>query len=234
MFWFFKGCIVGISISMPIGPIGLLCINRALASGAFAGIATGFGAAVAELIVGITIVSSLASLLHVIFSHQLLVRSIGGIFLLAVGLKVYFTKHVIPLSSPDVGETKMGMFKAFLSTFLIMLFNPITFGTLMAIFAGVGITALSHNIFAIWMFIGGMFAGSMAMWIVISSTIGIFHKKITSETLKRINQVCGLLIIIFGFYVIATLFTHTFLPEPPSIQIRSDAINLLFFLKALT
>jgi threonine/homoserine/homoserine lactone efflux protein len=49
---FIKGLIVGIAIAAPVGPIGLLCIQRALTGGWISGLASGLGAALADTFYG--------------------------------------------------------------------------------------------------------------------------------------------------------------------------------------
>ena len=45
-----KSFILGFSVSAPVGPIGLLCIQRVLSQGFTAGFLTGMGAATANII----------------------------------------------------------------------------------------------------------------------------------------------------------------------------------------
>ena len=45
-----KGMAIGFSIAAPVGPIGVLCIRRSLAEGRLIGLATGLGAATADIL----------------------------------------------------------------------------------------------------------------------------------------------------------------------------------------
>ena len=58
---FAKGIVIGLSIAAPVGPIGLLCIQRSLNHGALAGLATGMGAALADGVYGMVAAFGLAS-----------------------------------------------------------------------------------------------------------------------------------------------------------------------------
>ncbi|MBT8368696.1 MAG: LysE family transporter, partial [Deltaproteobacteria bacterium] len=49
---FIKGLIIGFSIAAPVGPIGVLCIQRTLSGGNVQGLVTGLGAATADAIYG--------------------------------------------------------------------------------------------------------------------------------------------------------------------------------------
>ena len=47
-----RGLLIGFAIAAPVGPIGLLCIQRTLAYGRLTGLATGLGAASADAVYG--------------------------------------------------------------------------------------------------------------------------------------------------------------------------------------
>lgn len=59
-----KGMLIGFSVAAPVGPIGVLTINRTLTQGRIQGFATGMGATLADTVYGViagfglTIVSS--------------------------------------------------------------------------------------------------------------------------------------------------------------------------------
>ena len=46
----FKGILIGVLASAPMGPVGILCINRTLKKGRWFGFVTGVGAAFSDLI----------------------------------------------------------------------------------------------------------------------------------------------------------------------------------------
>ena len=49
----YKGLLLGFSIAAPVGPIGVLCINRTINKNFAAGFVSGLGAATADLIYGL-------------------------------------------------------------------------------------------------------------------------------------------------------------------------------------
>jgi len=50
---FLKAMLIGLCIAAPVGPIGMLCIQRSLSLGFRSGIATGLGAASADAFYGL-------------------------------------------------------------------------------------------------------------------------------------------------------------------------------------
>ena len=63
MLLWFKGMMIGFAIAAPVGPIGLLCIQRTLARGRWSGVLSGLGAASADALYGCIAGFGLAALL---------------------------------------------------------------------------------------------------------------------------------------------------------------------------
>jgi len=90
--FFLRGLAIGFSIAAPVGPIGVLCIRRTLAEGRVSGLVSGLGAATADTIYGCIAAFGLTSISYFLVSHQLWLRSIGGVFLCYLGLKTLLAK----------------------------------------------------------------------------------------------------------------------------------------------
>lgn len=60
---FIKGLFIGFSIAAPVGPIGVLCINRALHQGFKSGFVSGLGAATVDGIYGVVAGFGLATII---------------------------------------------------------------------------------------------------------------------------------------------------------------------------
>jgi threonine/homoserine/homoserine lactone efflux protein len=87
--FFMKGLVIGVSIAAPVGPIGLLCIQRTLTEGRTSGFVSGMGAATADAIYGciagfgVTVVSTF------LVNQQVWLRLIGGVFMLFLGFRIF-------------------------------------------------------------------------------------------------------------------------------------------------
>jgi len=188
-----KSFILGFSVSAPVGPIGLLCIQRILSRGRTAGFMTGLGAASANLIYasiaafGFSVVSSF------LVEQQLILRGIGGLFLLYLGIKTFIKKpsnHAANLEDESV-------FAMFLSTFFLMITNPVTILNFVAMFAGLGFEQSSTSRLVAVTLIGGVFLGALTWWIILSYVVSLFRNRIRPH-LSRVNKIAGLLIILLG------------------------------------
>ena len=92
----FKGLMIGFSIAMPVGPIGLLCIRNVLTFGILCGLVTGLGAACADAIYGAMAgfgVTAISTFLETEWRLPTVRRSI--VFMLPRDLNIFSEKQLI-------------------------------------------------------------------------------------------------------------------------------------------
>ncbi len=85
----FRGLVIGFSIAAPVGPVGVLCIRRTLANGRSAGFLSGLGAASADALYWCVAALGLTSVSGFLVDQQLLLRHVGGAFLLYLGFRIF-------------------------------------------------------------------------------------------------------------------------------------------------
>src|SRR5579872_5676039 len=81
---FIKGLIIGFAIAAPVGPIGVLCIQRSLHDGFKVGLMTGLGAAFADGVYGLIAGFGLTAISSLLIAHKFWIQIIGGLFLIYV------------------------------------------------------------------------------------------------------------------------------------------------------
>jgi threonine/homoserine/homoserine lactone efflux protein len=96
-----KGAIIGFSIAAPIGPIGILCIQRTLANGRLAGFVSGLGAATADGLFGAVAAFGLTAISDILIGQQFWLRLSGGIFLLYIGIRTLLSKPYENVANTD-------------------------------------------------------------------------------------------------------------------------------------
>ena len=100
---FLKGVIVGLSMAVPVGPIGILCIRRTLLEGRLSGFVSALGLATADVVFGCIAGFGLTFISEFLISQQVWLRLIGGLFLCVIGLRVLLTKFV-EREAPSTGK----------------------------------------------------------------------------------------------------------------------------------
>jgi threonine/homoserine/homoserine lactone efflux protein len=199
-----SGLVIGFSIAAPVGPIGVLCIRRTLAGGRLHGLVSGLGAATADAMYGCVAAFGLTFISDMLIRQQLWLRLFGGVFLCLLGTKTLLAKP----SEKTPPEKRIGLLGAYGSTFFLTLTNPMTILSFAAIFAGIGLGSAVANYGSAALLVASVFAGSTLWWLVLSGTVGLFRKKVTSSVLKWINRVSGAIIMGFGVFVLVSLFVH--------------------------
>lgn len=191
---FIKGLVIGFAIAAPVGPIGVLCIQRSLHNGFKIGLMTGFGAAMADSIYGLVAGFGLTAVSAFLISYQFWIQLFGGLFLLYLGIKLFFSK--VQEQSKTQGDKSA--FHAFGTSFLLTLTNPATILSFLAVFAGLGLGSTATTAHAIALVLG-ITTGSALWWLLLSSGVSfILHHRLTPSTLKWINRLSGMIILGFG------------------------------------
>ncbi len=198
-----RGILIGLSIAAPVGPIGVLCIRRTLSEGRGAGLASGLGAATADLIYGCIAGFGLTAISNLLIAYQDWVRLIGGLFLCYLGLKSFFTSpDGKPSEEAALGTAGRGVVSAYSSTFFLTLTNPMTILSFTAIFAGLGIietdVAYSTAYGGAATLVLGVFVGSGLWWLSLSAVVGAFRDRFTPHALRWVNRLSGVVIVSFG------------------------------------
>lgn len=200
VYLFTKGMLIGFVVAIPVGPLGLLCINRALAMGALCGLVSGFGVATADALaagiaaLGITLISAF------LIEHQEALRLVGGILLCYLGYKIYRTRPIAQLPS-----NVTGLFSAYATAFLLTFSNPVTILSFVAIYAGWGVESLHEHYLSAAILTLGVFAGSALWWVLVFSGMSLFRDAFSARVMAMIHKVSGTIIAGFGLIVLLSL-----------------------------
>ena len=168
-----KGLILGFSIAAPVGPIGLLCIRRTLVEGKTSGFVSGLGAATADGFYGFVAAFGLTAISSLLLNYQLSIRVIGALFLFYVALRIFVSK---PDHKEVQAKTNVSLLKSYTSTVALTLTNPSTFVVI------------------------GVFCGSALWWLLLSTTVGLLHHRISDKSMILINRIAGILMVGLGIF----------------------------------
>lgn len=199
---FLKAALIGLSIAAPVGPIGLLCIQRTMAHGMRTGFVSGLGAACADAAYGAIGALGLAAVTDYFVSLSLPLAVAGALFLAWMGGKLITSKP--PAASQGVPD-QLRALRAFASIFLLTLTNPMTIVSFIAVFASIaGPVALRPGAAAVM--IVGVFAGSACWWLILSSGVALLRKKLDDGLVLIINRAGGCLLLGFAIWQIWSLW----------------------------
>jgi threonine/homoserine/homoserine lactone efflux protein len=201
-----KGFIVGLGASIPLGPIGILCVQKTLSKGRNSGFITGLGAAASDTFYAGISLLGLAFVQNLIKDHTEIVMIFGGIIIILIGLRIYLKNPIKQIRQKNTNKRHL---EDFMEAFVMTITNPGAIFLILGLFAAVGFEftdgqASKSTIFTI---LWGVFLGTAFWWFILSTTINVFRKKFRLKQLIMINKISGIVIFVLGLIsVISGLF----------------------------
>ena len=192
---FAQSLLIGFSIAAPVGPIGLLTIQRSLNFGARAGLATGLGAAFADAVYGAVGAFGVAWLIDTLSAMRLPLAIFGGAYLLWMALGL-LRAPAANQAAVDAGAAA-GDWRYFSGTFLLTLANPATIFSFIAIF---GSMAGTSRVVSPWTMVLGVMIGSAIWWILLSGLVGMLRERFDVRWRRRISLVSATILVGFAVW----------------------------------
>jgi threonine/homoserine/homoserine lactone efflux protein len=197
---FIKGAIAGFIIAAPVGPVGILCVQRTLGRSIIAGLIAGSGAAVADAIFGGVAAFGLTFIAEFLQRHDQILRFCGGVLLIGLGLHGFF-QHPNPELAPAGFRGPAG---DAVSTFVLTITNPITILTFSPAFLAVGAVVAPDDRAGAGILILGVFAGSCLWWLVLCALTELLRRRLSKGRLRVIYRSSAIMILFFGAVVLVS------------------------------
>jgi threonine/homoserine/homoserine lactone efflux protein len=187
---FAKAMLTGFAIAAPLGPIGVLCMQRGLRHGAWVGFISGLGAASADACFGALGAVGFGVLVQG-FANGARWFSLGGaLFMAWLGL------GMLRGGSVEGGESEahLPLVQAWFSVLLLTLTNPMTILSFAAVYA-----ALSDHPAASFSgpvtIAAGVFCGSALWWGLLAGCVGRLRHRLGERARHGVGRLAGCLLL---------------------------------------
>lgn len=192
-----KGIIVGLGASIPLGPIGILCIQRTLSKGRWSGFATGMGAAISDIIFSAIALLGLSFVNDFLNTYREWVMMFGGAVVGGFGVKIFVTNPIKQIKRVQEGNHQY--IQDFASSFIMTITNPGAIFLIIGMFAFIGIDTGQYEFgLVIAPALMGVFIGTMAWWFTLSTIINMFRNKFRLKQLMITNWIAGTIVMAIG------------------------------------
>lgn len=191
---FLSSLLIGLSIAAPVGPIGLLTIQRSLEHGPRAGLATGLGAAAADAVYGAIGAYGVSWLIQALVSVRVPLALFGGAVLLYMAWQLL--RAPLADRAASTAPARDG-WHYFSGTFMLTLSNPATIFSFIAIFgsmAGRGASASPA------LMVAGVLFGSALWWLFLSAAVGRLRERFDARWRRRVNLVSAAVLAGFALW----------------------------------
>ena len=203
----FKGLLIGIIASAPMGPVGILCVQRTLNKGRWFGFVTGCGAAVSDMIyAGIT---GLGMGLVVDFvnndTNRFYLQIVGSLTLLAFGYYTYRTDPIKKMRKP--GQSKGTLTHNAITAFLVTLSNPLIIILFMALYAQFAFGLQPDKPIDMMVGFVSIIGGALLWWWGLTWLIDQIRAKFSTDGIKLINQIIGMVVMLGSVIILLSTIT---------------------------
>lgn len=199
------GLIIGLLVAAPVGPVNVLCVQRAIERGFWGGVAAGIGSVLGDGLIALSAGLGVGAISGALDHHRAVIQTIGGIALVLFGIRLYVaTPRIAVASHEDSANVGLKDFAWDIpQTFFLTITNPGAVLGLMTIFAGVSTFVEVHSTIDVLLMVAAIMTGSLLWWIGLSNLIGRYRHLIDADRLHIINRVAGVLLGIFGALLLA-------------------------------
>ena len=190
--------------SIPLGPIGVLCVQRTLNKGRKSGFVSGLGASAADTFFALIAGYGMSIVITFLKAQHIYFQIIGGSIVMYLGIHIFFTNPVQQLRLQRTSQNKLS--QDFLSVFFLTISNPTAIFFFLAMFAGVNLASGPMNVFLVGLVVGGVSLGSVSWWFILTTLVNIFRHRFRLKVIWWMNKVTGVSIFFIGMAAILSVW----------------------------
>lgn len=191
-----RGFAIGVFISAPMGPIGMLCIQRTLNKGRWPAFFTGVGAALSDLIYCLLTGLGMSFIIDFIQTNQLVLQIVGSVVLGLFALFLFRQNPVRRLSTPS--DTPNTYWKDFGSGFILTFSNPLILFIIIGLFARFNFLLPEFSYYHYIAGYAAIFGGALLWWYSITYFVNKVRTHFNVRSLWLINRIIGGIILLMG------------------------------------
>ena len=199
-----KAILIGLAASIPLGPLGILCIQKSLSDGRKAGFSVGVGSSIGDTFYAAISLFSLAFVSEFLERNRNWVMLIGGLIIFLIGLQIAIKNPIKDLRQRKQNRYAGAHAQEVVRGLLMTLSNPGALVLMLGLFAFFGLDlGEGYRVVDVALVLGGIFAGTLTWWFLLSSGISHFRGRFRLRQMIIINRISGIAIALVGLASIA-------------------------------
>lgn len=204
MMW--RGIAIGIIMSAPMGPVGILCIQRTLEKGRLTGFFTGVGAALSDLLYCLLTGFGLSFIEDFLKANQNVIQIVGSVVLIAFGVYLFRSNPARQLKTPD--QQRVSKRKNILSGFLFTFSNPLIIFLVIGLFARFNFMMPEFGVVEYLAGFVCIIIGALLWWWMVTFFVDKVRAHFNLRSMWLINKITGGIVMIFALVGIITAITN--------------------------
>lgn len=194
------GILIGLLVSAPMGPTGILVIQRTLNKGWLPGFLTGLGAVLSDIFYAIITTFALQLVVDWIQQFEITLQIVGGAFIALYGFYLWNSNPVEVMASNNAqGASPLiqnrrhirvtGILKYFFTGFGLTISNPTIVFFFLALFARTNFLFDADEIW--WLYFlgfGAIIIGAVGWWTLITWLVNKIRSRFRLRSIRNINR----------------------------------------------
>jgi threonine/homoserine/homoserine lactone efflux protein len=197
-----KSILLGFLISIPIWPIGIICLKRGISNGKTSGIISSLGFTTANAISVFICMYFLTIVTDFIEKEKFFFDYLVGLLLIILGLKKLIFKSDTKSNNNISYYSRL---QEFLIPFIFILSNPITYTWLSSILLIFDLLKYKLRLITSIQISLGVFFGSTLLWLMLINIIDIKRKHFNETFIYKINKIGNIFLLIIGIVLITKM-----------------------------
>jgi threonine/homoserine/homoserine lactone efflux protein len=199
----FKGFTIGVVVSAPMGPVGVLCIQRTLNKGRWYGFVTGLGASLSDICYALLTGYGMSFVLDYINKNVFILQLLGSIMLLAFGYYTFRSNPVAAIRPMKAGKVKGTYFHNFITAFVVCFSNPLIIFLFIGLFARFAFVQHGVVLFEAVTSYVAIVIGALTWWLAITFFVNKVRKHFNVRGIWIINRIFGAVVMVLSLIGLA-------------------------------
>lgn len=201
-----KGVLIGMIASAPMGPVGVLCIQRTLNKGRWYGFVTGIGAAVSDIVYALFAGLGMSFVMDLITNptNKFWLQISGSVVLLIFGVFCYRADPTRKIYRS--GKQKGTLTHNGVTAFFVTFSNPLIIFLFLGVYAQFAFVIPNHPVEMTLGYIS-IVLGALLWWFGLTWLVDKIRGKFDNNGIVIINRIIGSMVIIFSLLIlVGTVF----------------------------
>jgi threonine/homoserine/homoserine lactone efflux protein len=186
---FGKGLLIGILVSAPMGPVGILCVQRTLSKGRWYGFVSGLGAAISDVAYAAVTSLFMGWVVSFVQAHLKQIEWFGTIVVALFGLQLLLNNPVKMIRKNK--ETRNTYFQDFATAFLLTLSNALIVFLYIGLFAHFTFVLPSQSWWEVTQGLFGIALGAVCWWFFITFLVSKLQSWFNIRSIHMLNRIVG-------------------------------------------